>query len=106
MESQPVLDLGNPSTKTTDMSTQGRDGIGRAEYKPWFDALDLAFLQTTHRPHILSMSFIKTWPVKMLINCLLCFPNSDMSHETTSMSFPKKQLPQRTLRHTQAVIKE
>uniref|UniRef100_A0A0D3CGC1 Uncharacterized protein n=1 Tax=Brassica oleracea var. oleracea TaxID=109376 RepID=A0A0D3CGC1_BRAOL len=48
----------------------------------------------------------QTRPIKVLIHNLVHFLDSKVSHKASSMSFPEKQLPQRTLRHTQTVIKE
>jgi hypothetical protein len=43
MLSLPFLALGNPKTKSIEISSQGEVGTGKGIYKPWLFNCDLAF---------------------------------------------------------------
>jgi hypothetical protein len=43
MLSLPFLVLGNPKTKSIEISIQGEVGTGKGIYKPWLFNCDLAF---------------------------------------------------------------
>ena len=48
IESLTLFDLGKPSTKSIDMSTQSFLGTGKGAYKLWGKTLDLAYLYVIH----------------------------------------------------------
>ena len=56
IKSLPLLDLGNPKTKSIETSSQGTLGIGRGVYKPWGLNLDFTLWHTMHFPTSFSTS--------------------------------------------------
>ena len=56
MLSLPFLVLGNPNTKSIEISIQGWVGTGKGVYNPYGKDLDLAYLHAIHLEQILSTS--------------------------------------------------
>lgn len=45
-------------------------------------------------------------PMEVILHHFKCFSNAKVTHQTSTLSFPYKQVSNRTVRHTQEIIKE
>jgi hypothetical protein len=54
----PFFDLGNPKTKSMEISIQGLVGIGNGVYNPYGCTLDFVFILAMHYSHIRCTSLL------------------------------------------------